>query len=1067
MLAVALGVYFYTRMDSEIRRHVQQTLSEHFPHLNISVGAARLVENRGIAVHNVVISETNAHRLENNLLVIDELFLECDVHLAQLVQGPPEIRTVILRHSQIWITKSRNGRWNFESFWPLPHFGKKSPQVVVEDARVSLVDHSHSQTVPLDLRDVDFTLTPINHPQSNEASTAVDPSAESGSTAVVQQNSPSSSTQAFLVKGSMGGSLLKKGQFEIRFDPSAGTVSISSTFEELNFNSELYAWAQAYSGNWLDEMVVQGEVDGEINIDHQLGSDQQPRFAANLSVSGGKIEHPQLPRPLTEVQCEVIVANHRVRIDSLSGNCGSAGVALRLERQSRQANSAITLAMYLENLPLDEQLYRALPDPLREAWDRFQPTGSINADVQATFDGAEWQPQVVLTGRQLAFESDKLSYRVSDGTGTIRYTSQNEGRPAVIDVDLVAYGAGQPINFKGQVFDPLADKLGWMEVTGTDLEIDQRIISAMPEKTRDVIESLRPEGKFHLHWRIDRTQQDQLTPRTYLRLELVGCRINYEKFPYPLSEISGLILAEDKQWTFRDLVSHGARRIQCQGHLRPVAQGNELSLRFTGQEVPLDDELRKALPEQAKRAWDELRPRGRVNMSAEIFHTTGFSQPSISVAVQPRPESATVQPNCFPYLLEQIRGSFNYQDGRVLMTDVSAQHGRTTVRSNGNGIFREDGSWELQLDGFAADKLAIRRDLVVAMPARLQKMVDQLRPTGSFDIHNGALRFAKGSDPASPLESQWDIQLGCLQTDLQVGVELQNIHGSVRLMGSCQGSKWHSAGELDIDTATFQEVQFTNIRGPIWVDETSFLLGRWASEKQSQPASHLSAKVYGGALLGDLWVTYDGLPQYSAEATLSDVNLQRLMVERLHGQQNFSGNLAAGFRIRGNGRSLHSLTGDGEIKITEANIYELPLLMGILKVLRSGNADNTAFNQCDMRFQLQGRHIMFDQLDFLGDAVSLYGKGTSNFDQQINLVFHAVMGRNDFRLPFMKSLVDHAGQQIMQMYVDGTLSEPKIHTQAFPGINQIIQQIQTDVDNAVTSGSDRNQPVLSRWGRQH
>ena len=204
--------------------------------------------------------------------------------------------------------------------------------------------------------------------------------------------------------------------------------------------------------------------------------------------------------------------------------------------------------------------------------------------------------------------------------------------------------------------------------------------------------------------------------------------------------------------------------------------------------------------------------------------------------------------------------------------------------------------------------------------------------------------------------------------------------------------------------------------------------------------------------MGDAWVTYDGVPQYSATAVLTDASLLRVMRERFHGSQEFEGKLAASVTLTGSGRSLHALEGNGEVRITEANIYELPLLVGLLKVLRNAAPDTTAFNQCDMKYRIRGRHVYLDKLDFLGDAVSFYGKGYTNFDHQLNLVFHGVVGRNEIRIPFVKNFVDQVGQQTFQMYVDGTLADPQFHHQALPGINNLIQQIREDLDSPAWTG---------------
>ncbi|MCH7750773.1 MAG: DUF748 domain-containing protein [Planctomycetes bacterium] len=1027
--AVAIGVYLFTRMDDEIRRYVQQTLTDHFPHLNISVGGARLVEGRGIAIYDLTVSETSSTQLQNNLLVVDEIMLVCDVQLSQLMNGAPTVQRVIVKHPQLWVSRHANGRWNIESLWPLPQPCQIRPQVVIQDAQVTFSDQRQASLSPLTLRDVNFT---IGGAKEN------------------------ATEQPIEFTGSLSGPNIKRVEIQAKFDPVQQSIQIVGDVRQLQLTSELLAWTTAYAGALVGPSVLYGNVDGKFTVQYQIGGETLPQVEARWQLYDGRLEDPRLPQPLTEVTATVACKGTTFKVEELRGNCGSANLALTLQRQGWSRTAPLAMAVRVENLTLDKKLYRALPPMLQDQWDKYQPTGLVDADVQLTFDGARWKPLVTLTGRELAFESDKFSYRVTDGSGTMHYRLGEDGQPATLDIDLVAYGGGQPLKIVGRVFDPAPGARGWAEITGQNVEIEQRMIAALPDKTREVIQSMHPEGRFNLYWRLERSQLGQEKLRKSLRLELVETRVKYEKFPYPLSGIRGWILAEDDHWTFRDLVSGGSRSVQCQGYLRPTAGGKELSLQFTGQQIPLDGDLKQAVPSGVAQAWEELRPRGQIDLTADVYHLTGYAKPDIRVSVRPRPESASLEPRFFPYLLEKVGGTLTYHQGQVLMTEFKAQHGRTTIRTNGSGNFAEDGSWEVKLEGLSADRLTMRREFVGALPLKLQKLIDQLKPTGSFALQNSSMRFAKPSDPTAPLESQWDVQLECHQTDIQAGIELRNIHGMVRLVGESKGSQCYQSGELEIDTATFQGVQFTEIRGPIWIDETRCLLGNWASKQQGRTPRHITAKIYDGHLVGDAWVTYDGLPQYGAQVSVVGADLLRIMTERFNGGTDFRGKVAANLSLRGRGRQLENLEGEGDVKITDAEIYELPLLVGLLKVLRNSTPDSTAFNESDVKFRIQGRHIYLDQLDFLGDAVSLFGKGYTNFDQQLNLAFYGIVGRNEIRVPFIKNFWNQVGQQTMQMYVDGTLSDPQIHTQAFPMVNQLIQQIQTDLD-ATGVGSRRAQ----------
>jgi len=1029
-------------MDEEIRRQAEQMLADQFPQLNISVGGARLVEDRGIALYDLTISETSNTQLQNHLLVVDEIMLVCE--LAELAKGKVSIDRVVVKHPQLWISRRTNGSWNLESFLPLPAFGKTRPQIVIKGAQIAIRDEGQVQLPPLFLREVNLSIASTNG-----------------------QTLP----QPFEIDGTWGGSGVKRGELHAQVDFAKQTFQAATKFEQFQITPAIQAWAAARAPDMLGQASFAGRIDGNLNVQHHYGAGgAMPRFQSQLRLTRGRFEDPRLPRPLTGLSCDLNCDQEGLNIQTLRGNLGSAKLAMQLQRRGWETNAPLAMGLSMENLPLDRPLYASLPKVVKDQWDKYQPTGIVGGELQMTFDGKNWRPVATLRGRELAFESDKFRYRLSGGSGTMRYTPREAKQAAQLDLDLVGHGGGQPLKIVGQVFDPRPGAIGWVEITGQNVDIEHRMIKALPEKTRQVIRSMHPTGKFHVRWKLERKQLGQLKPDTSLELELADCQVKYDKFPYPLSGIHGKILAENNRWTFRDLVSGGSRKVQCQGYLRPKGTGKELSLQFTGQQILLDDDLKQALPESVRKAWSEIRPRGRVDLMATVYHETGDSKASIRATVYPLPESATIQPKFFPYLLEQVAGTFHYQEGQVRLSDIRARHGPTTVRTNGSGTFGTDGAWQFELTDLSVDRLVVRRDLIVAMPPKMQKLLDGLKPTGHFRLYDGTLGFSKSRDAAASIDSRWNVVLDCLQTDLQVGLDLRNVHGSVRLEGEHVAGRGYTQGELALDSATFQDIQFTNIRGPLWVDETSCRLGRWATEIQRQPVRRLTAQVYGGDLVGDGWATFDGLPEYGAQASLAGADLRRMMTERFRSQQPFPGKLSATINLRGRGRSLDNLVGDGDVKITDANIYELPVLVGLLKVLRNSTPDTTAFNQCDVKYRIQGRHIDLDQLDFLGDAVSLFGKGYTNFDHQLKLVFHGTVGRNDFKIPFVKNVFANASQQIMQMYVDGSVTDPQIHTQAFPGINNLIQQIQSDLDTggemSEAREAKRGFPFLPPWGRK-
>jgi hypothetical protein len=1024
-------------MDDEIRAHVESLLAERFPQLKVSVGGARLIEGKGIAVYDLSLATLQEASSNASLLTIDELLLCCDVELATLVQGTPPVHRVEVKHPQAFLRRNAAGRWNVEALLPLQPVGAKFPQIVIRGGELNISDDSQSTKPPLLLRDVDLTVAPV-----------------------AKENVAGGRLPSLRFDGVAGGPLVRRVEVHGSLDGRAGRISGDASIQQARAGEAIHAWISPMLPAVARATRLSGMIDGAVSASWQLDGKSPPDFAAKLALSEGRLDDARLSRPVSELAGELIIDGGQLRVEQARGKWGPATVAIALNRSGWAVDAPIALSARVDDVPLDADLQRALATAanppiaqgipiaalLRAECIKYSPTGLASATLQATFDGQQWKPTAILECRQLAFESDKFAYRLTDGDGTIVFRPADETQASKLEIKLTAVGGGQRLRINGEVFDPRPGAAGWVEIQGEGLEVDSRMIAALKDQPREVIASLHPSGKFNLtRWRIDRPQPG-VEPQTSLRLDLTNIRVNYEQFPYPLHEIRGVIEAHGNHWTFSNLVSGGRRTIYGEGFLQPAAEGHELWLKFTGQDVPLDDNLFYALKPPVQEAWKQLGPRGAINLTAEVRHRVGQGEPNIAVAIQPAPNSS-LRPTFFSYLMDDVSGTITYNDGQVAIHEVKARDDSgTSMGANGKGSFSSDGGWEFKLTGLWADRMTARPALLAAMPPQLSKLINQLRPNGSFSLHDGELAFRKPASAITALETGWDVQLECHQSDLSCGVDLANIHGSVRLVGRSDGQRCYSSGELNLETVTYQDVQFTNVKGPFWVDESQCRLGRWATDHTGQPVRRITANVYGGTIGSDAWVHFGVLPQYGVEAAVTGADLNRMIVERFGGRQSFQGKMDANLMLRGEGSSMARLTGDGNVHVRDANIYELPLLMGLLKVLRTGAPDKTAFNQSDIAFRIQGPHIYLDQIDFLGDVVDLYGKGETDFDQKVKLVFRGEFGPREYHLPLVKNFVGQASQQFMQMYVDGTLTEPHVTTEAFPGINQMLKQIRTDLE---------------------
>jgi hypothetical protein len=1054
----AIGAYMYMRMDDEIRRHVETLLAQRYPHLSVTVGSARVVEGRGIAVNDLRLADPSAPPGSDELLAIDELLLVCNVELSQLVSGAPEVDRIEVKQPRLTARRGRDGRWNLLALVPSQTAELKLPPIAIRGGALAISDET-TRAAPVVLTDARINLAPTSVP--SDASGPV---------------------RGFKVDGTVAGAQAKRIELHatIAAQPWRGTATV--TLEQLQINPQLLAWTQAFVPARLRTTRVSGAIDGQLTL-AWANLQSPPEVHGRITLAGGRVDDPRLPAPITDLAGRLDINGQQQVLTDLHGLCGAANVAASLNRTGWSTRSPLAISARADNVTLDAAIYRmlasanaeglAIAGELCEQWTKFRPAGIVDATLQGTFDGQTWTPTAKLTGRNLSFESDKFAsdtgaYRLTGGSGTIECLPPTTSEPKRVIIDLIGFSGQRPLSIEGKIIDPKPDCAGWVRITGEDIVVEQGMLDSIPNaKCREVIGQLHPAGRFNVRWELVRPEPGA-PARTDLRLELTDIRVNYDQFPYPLRGVSGTITAHDNHWKFETLQSSGRRPVYGHGHLTPMPNGAyELALQFDAKQALLDDPLYDALylNPSVQRLWTELNPWGELDVQAKVHYVTGQPRPNISVVLQPR-EGVQIKPKFFPYRMEQISGTATYLDGRVTLSGMRARNDRTVIATNGSGSIGPEGQWQFELSGLTADHVWPNAELTAAMPQRLRTAIERLKPTGNFTLHDGLLRFRKSASEIAPLEANWDLSLDCNQTDLQCGIELKGVSGSVRLMGESNGVTSSTRGELMLESVWIQDIQFTNVRGPLYINESRCLLGTWATDQVQEGKRPLTGNVYDGALTANAWVSFENLPAYQADLKVTGADLRRVLVERFRGQRQFNGKIDGDMVLGGRGYKVESLVGDGRLHLRDADLYELSLLASLLKMLRTGASDKTAFTEGDVAFRLQGRNIVLDQIDFLGDVVNLYGKGETNFNQNLNLVFSASILPHDSKLPLVNSFVKQTNPRMVQMYVNGTLSEPKVATEAFPGVAQMFQRLGADLRNPL-EGVDQMQAERRRLAAQN
>jgi hypothetical protein len=1024
---------FY-RIEEEVRARVESVLAEKFPHLEVHVSGARL-SAEGIEVRGLSLSEPGAEGPQRELAYFDVVILACRTNPQELLSGNPAVTHLRMLRPVFRATRRRDGTYSISKLLPLPKPPGPPPEVVVEDGRIEIFDPLKNPSTNFVLRDLNLTI----RPESQAA-----------------DGWPQLAVEGYLVSDH-----IRRIELSATIDATRGTWRASGDVDGLDISPEFRSCLPDDVARQLGPLV---SLRAPASLHFELARDKPESLAFEVtgSVARGRIEDARLSYPLTDVSGEFHCNNAGVTITNLVARDGPTEWKIERFHQSGYASgSPFRLQGSGRRVHLDNKWASALPEQWSKYWYYYKPEGDIDVDCELVFDGQNYTPTLeVRCLGNVSFAFHKFPYRVERTRGSLTMSH------GVLSLAMTAFAGSQPVSLSGSFLNPGPKFTGWIEIQADKIPLDEKLLAAvLKPKSHDTLVALNAGGTFNLYAKLWRNDPNVREMQQYIRVTLdpAGrCSVTYDKFPYPLSNVEGRLTLENGVWWFEKLKAvNGPGTVLLSGRVSTLPGGGGMHLDIQAENIQLVEELRAALRPEMRRLWDALQPHGKLDATAQVDLVEGSDKPHVWLRAVPRDDATSIgtsiEPVTFPYRMRLLGGWVDYCDGHATLNKIHAVHGATQLRSGGTADIYPDGSWKLELRDVSVDRLRLDGQdhaLLAALPAPLKRAVQELKPSEPVNLV-GAVNFAK-QGPAVPLFAAWDVKLTMHRGSLQVGPKLENIFGCVRLRGSASGPRYSSSGQLAIDSLTYKNYQFTEIAGPVWFDNANVYLGARApaTGPGGVPRPRITAKLLGGHLIGDGHVRLGAVPQYHMNAELAGADLSQFARENLPTAQKLAGKIAAQVELHGT-PGPRNLSGSGNIRLTEADVYTLPLMVSLLSLLRAKPPDGNAFTQSDIAFEIQqGTHVILKQVNLDGDAISLSGSGELALEgpsNPIRMQLHASGGRG--AMPIRSGMLSEASQQILLIHVGGTLEHPETRTEPFPVANQALQQLQGESSKTPLLGS--------------
>jgi hypothetical protein len=849
----------------------------------------------------------------------------------------------------------------------------------------------------------------------------------------------------------VAGDHFEKLEFEGTLDSVSGGWDLRGTIAGLEFSPRLRA---ALPRELSDSLAPLASVRGRTQFGFHARRPVSPsnrfrllgvQFAIEGTIAEGRIDDTRLPEPLTDVTATVRFDNQGVRIDNLTARCGSTNLKLSAVRSGYDAASPLDLTLQAEKVPLERLPVQALPEQVQTVWRQFSPRGTVDLAGRLQFDGRRWQPDLTIDCHDLSIQYASFPYRTTDGVGSLAL------KPDALSVRLRMIGGGQTIHCRAELQNPGADFTGWIDVQSEGaVAIDDKLLAAMDPAAQKVVRAFHPRGAATFQARFYRDAADPELHRK-VTINLAECSIQHDSFRYPIDRVGGQLHLDDDAWTFRNLSGkNDSATIVGEGSWADdPREGRLLRLQFAATDVPLAEELRQALSPQMQRLWSNLQPRGNLDhLTVGLRYGAASEKLSLDIAAAKWPprqgsegRTISVEPGWFRYRLENLTGNFRYQDGLLQMNNLRAVHGRTTLSGESACRTLADGTCRLDFTRLAADRLHVDQDLLAALPARMGQALGRFPLEGPLNLI-GNLGITVPREADAPPELTWDLSLDLENGRLATAEPIEHIRGSTRLIGGSGAAGVTCRGELLVDSAIVRGVQLTQMEGPFWTDGSRLVFGSAADvDAKGRRPRQLSANLFGGTVAGGGEVSLSDDGSFQLTTNLENANLPDIARQLAPQQQGLSGKVFAAAALSGTTAGRHTWRGGGQVRLREADIYELPVMIALVKVLSLQRADRTAFTTSDIDFRVEGEDLAFTQIDFSGDAISLKGKGRMNAQREIDLKFHPLMGREERIIPLVRPIVGETGRQFMLIEVTGPLGEPQVKRTMFPRLDEQLEQL--------------------------
>lgn len=689
--------------------------------------------------------------------------------------------------------------------------------------------------------------------------------------------------------------------------------------------------------------------------------------------------------------------------------------------------------------PITRRALRSLDAPNRGDWPKFTanvvcnvfrpegPRTPWSTEVDVEILNAEGAPEAF--PYHLSGVTGKLEVR-RDHVNIIGATMKRDGATVTIDGKVSWHEDDSP----GPKPQPGESTVRTeLRINAVNAPIDENLLSALPPTYRAWMERLGVQGRFDLSGDIlpNQKKSKPTDPSTTFAFDvkLSDATIWPKDGTFSINSVAAELALEPEKLTLKRFTAkRGEAEIAGAGTVEWPNNQPRLDMTATAERLDLDAALYNLLPDAGRAGWDAVKPTGTVDAKIAFKGALDADTPLFEITLRPR--ELSVLPDAFPCTFTNVAGSVSINRKRVTLNQMTARRGEAKVALSGVGNL-PTGVWDFTVD---ADDVTLDKEIIAALPPTLSELATQSSLSGKYNVEFTRLRLSRSSAATQPGDSNdvdFAVRLETKNGALEAGVPIREINGAFEFEGaSAAGELGALKGKIDVPRFLLGSQEISQVTATL-------------SKQPASPIVHLTdirSIIAGGEVAGQVdWAwPDDGPARYAMSLVVRDADVTKLVADAA---PQLRGSLTASLAVEGAWNDPTSRRGRGDVMVEGKEMYRIPLLLGLLQITNLSLPINSPFERAFARYGLDGNRVTFEAIELSAEQMSMRGDGFLDFgDKKVQLNF-VTDAKSWLKVPILDDFLRGARNELLQIRVRGTLSDPKVSAGALPTISTTIDEV--------------------------